>query len=289
MGANQSAPAPKPKAAKKQQAQPQTDAQARMFNQPQGLRPGEEHTPQPKQVSRTEQLKANTVQQSERDRQAKISNVQDTAAALDTKAKLFQMRIDAEMAKAKECIAKNDKMGAQRALVRKNAIEKQLNNLRTQCGMLDVQTLNIEAAETTAQFVKATKEANDAMTSLNQEVNPDEMEKVLEDQADIVATAQETQDIINQNAALMGLAGNDADINAELEAMMAQNADEEALKIEEALSKPAETATPAAGSASQALPAAPAAAAVPASAPAAPAKEAGVDKELAELMATLGA
>lgn len=147
----------------------------------------------------------------------------------------YHVRIENEVAKAKECLRKNDKHGATMALKRKKMLLAKTEMLENNYLQIQEHILDLESLQTTTETFTAMKEAARAQKTAMSKHNVDKVEDMMADLTDAKQTMQEVQDAFESYGTLKD--GIDEDELAdELAAMEEEEFNEELLRPVEGIS-----------------------------------------------------
>jgi charged multivesicular body protein 4A/B len=193
---------------------------------------------------------------------------------MEKRRELLEKQVAAQLAKAKEYLAKGNKPSAQLALKRKAMIQKQLETVENNITRLGEQKIMLEDAAGTAQTVAALKYGADAQRATMAEFKIEKVDKIMDEVQEAAEMAAEVQ-----SALALPLGPAAALDEDELEAELAEL---EAEEQEKELLRPAPIPSGAVPTERYELPA------VPTGRPGVPAQKTTED-ELAELEAELAA
>ncbi|KAI8113600.1 hypothetical protein M9435_003598 [Picochlorum sp. BPE23] len=147
----------------------------------------------------------------------------------------YHVRIENEVARAKECLRKNDKHGATMALKRKKMLLAKTEMLENNYLQIQEHILDLESLQTTTETFTAMKEAARAQKTAMSKHNVDKVEDMMADLTDAKQTMQEVQDAFESYGTLKD--GIDEDELAdELAAMEEEEFNEELLRPVEGIS-----------------------------------------------------
>eukprot|EP00842_Homolaphlyctis_polyrhiza_P001748 jgi/Hompol1/2574/HPOL_006055-RA len=140
---------------------------------------------------------------------------------------ILQAVLDRELAIAKEQLLKNNHHAARLALAKKKYQERLLTQLATQLMTLEQLTLSIEYAMVEQQVVDGLRLGTNVLQQLNRETKIEDVERLMDDTADAIAYQ-------NEIASAMGSTlseEDEADIMAQLDALVEQEANEQIIDM----------------------------------------------------------
>ena len=141
----------------------------------------------------------------------------------------YHVRIENEVAKAKECLRKNDKHGATMALKRKKLLMAKTEGLENNYLQIQEHILDLESLQTTTETFTAMKEAARAQKTAMSKHNVDKVEDMMADLSEAKQTMQEVQDAFDTYGTLRdGI--DDDELADELAAMEEEELNEELLR-----------------------------------------------------------
>jgi len=158
---------------------------------------------------------------------AALEKLQAAADAMLKKKEFYEKRADNEVAKAKDCLRKNNKSGASLALRRKKMILAKVDGLETSYFQLQDQILELESVQTTTEVFAAMKQAASAQKKVLAKHNPDKVEKVMDDLHDNRDTMRDIQDAMGE---YQGAEIDEQELEDELAALEAEEMEGELLE-----------------------------------------------------------
>jgi len=161
--------------------------------------------------------------------QTAVSKMREHMNAMEKRSAFLQKKIDAETANAKARLQKKDKRGAMMALKKKKLFEKEQDQLSQSTLNLEQQVAMLEQANMSAATVDVMKVGAAAQKQLQKSLNPDVVEDVMDDIQEVQDDMQEVNDILAQP--LGGDVMDDADLEAEFEAINEEILDEQLMEI----------------------------------------------------------
>ncbi|GJT31057.1 vacuolar protein sorting-associated protein 32 homolog 2 [Tanacetum coccineum] len=164
------------------------------------------------------------------DHVATTEKLSETLRSLETKEKLLQKKIAAELEKAKAFTKANNKRAAIQCLKRKKLYEQQLEHIVNSQWRIHEQITMIESAKCTTDTVVALRTGAGAMKKMQKEMKINDVDKTMDE---INAQSENLKQIQEAIAApISGQEFDEADLEAELEEL-------EGLELEEQLLQPA--------------------------------------------------
>eukprot|EP00735_Rhodelphis_limneticus_P001991 TRINITY_DN12731_c0_g1::TRINITY_DN12731_c0_g1_i1::g.28704::m.28704 TRINITY_DN12731_c0_g1::TRINITY_DN12731_c0_g1_i1::g.28704 ORF type:complete len:223 (-),score=27.09,sp/P0C0A3/CHMP6_MOUSE/41.80/2e-37,Snf7/PF03357.16/4e-40,Snf7/PF03357.16/2.4e+03,PIG-S/PF10510.4/0.0013,PIG-S/PF10510.4/2e+03,Orthopox_A47/PF06334.6/0.0023,YliH/PF10799.3/0.076,DUF1269/PF06897.7/50,DUF1269/PF06897.7/2.5,MutS_III/PF05192.13/8.8 TRINITY_DN12731_c0_g1_i1:408-1076(-) len=107
--------------------------------------------------------------------------------------------LEHEDEKARELLKQGKRDRARLELKRKRYLEQQLSKLDEQMFSLENLVSSIETAQMNAKVLEGIKAGNEALKSIQQSMSIDEVEKVMEEAADLQADSHEIGEILSRN------------------------------------------------------------------------------------------
>jgi charged multivesicular body protein 4 len=138
--------------------------------------------------------------------------------------------VENEVAKAKDCLARNDKKGAMLALKRKKMVMVKLDALENNYLQIQEHILDLESLQTTTETFSAMKEAAKAQKSAMAKHNVDTVHDVLDDLQEVKDNVQAIQDAMETSSGLYSGEIDDTELEDELAALEEEDLNAELLK-----------------------------------------------------------
>lgn len=146
------------------------------------------------------------------------------------KKEFYERRVENEVAKAKDCLARNDKKGAMLALKRKKMVTVKLDALENDYLQIQEHILDLESLQTTTETFSAMKEAAKAQKSAMAKHNVDTVHDVLDDLQEVKDNVQAIQDAMETSSGLYSGEIDDTELEDELAALEEEDLNAELLK-----------------------------------------------------------
>ncbi|KAG9390495.1 Snf7 [Carpediemonas membranifera] len=141
---------------------------------------------------------------------------------MSTSNMMWEKRIEAEKARARELIRKDDRANAQLALRRARQFEHMVNRTTAMMGNLETIQMGIQSAQQSAIFVDTLTVAKKELDTAAKTIDTDKVQDMMDDMADKMDEINATTELLSED---MGM-GMDLDVGDELAALEAELATE---------------------------------------------------------------
>jgi charged multivesicular body protein 4A/B len=163
---------------------------------------------------------------------ASVQKLRETVDLLDKRAAYIQKKMDAEVAQAKDHMAKKNKRAALACLKRKKTYEAQLEKVWAQRHTVETQMMTLEDSVATVDTLSAMKTGSAAMKSIHKKTKIDDVDNLMDDIADQQDQADEISQALTQS--IGGEFIDEDDLEAELGDLMDEAAQEELMGLDSA-------------------------------------------------------
>ncbi|KAG9392886.1 hypothetical protein J8273_5698 [Carpediemonas membranifera] len=143
---------------------------------------------------------------------------------MNTSNMMYQKKVDAEKARARELMRKGDRTNAQLALRRARQFEQMVNRTTAMMGNLETIQMGIQSAQQSAMFVDTLKVAKKELDTAAKTIDADKVQDMMDDMADKMDEINATTELLSEDMG-MGM-GMDLDVGDELAALEAELATE---------------------------------------------------------------
>jgi hypothetical protein len=128
---------------------------------------------------------------------ANIQNVQEKIALIEKKLDFLDTKVENERKLAKQCLNRNDQVGAKSHLVSSRQHQKQIKTLNAHRNNLQQMAISLETAQDNTEFVKTTKQMNDVLRKTT--MNADQVDDIIADAAEAQQMVNEVTDLTSQS------------------------------------------------------------------------------------------
>jgi len=156
-----------------------------------------------------------------------IIKLREMITVLEKKEKYLQLKVDQELAIARENATKN-KRAALMALKRKRQYENEIGKINGTMTTLETQVMTIENANVNLEALNAMKAGSDAMKSIHGSINIDKVDDTMDDIREQMDLANEVSSAISQPVGF-GIEFDEDELNNELEALEQEEMDNKLL------------------------------------------------------------
>ncbi|CAD7928159.1 unnamed protein product [Amoebophrya sp. A120] len=155
-----------------------------------------------------------------------IKRLRGDIEALEKRRKYMDAQVAELEESVRDKVRKKDKNGAKMALLRKQALTKNAQQIDNQILTLENQCLQLENATTNMTAVRAMEQGLAMQKKIAQDMNADKVEQLFDDLAEQNDFSNEVSDLFAQNADQIG---GDMDLDEELDQLSAQLLEEDLL------------------------------------------------------------
>eukprot|EP01129_Flabellula_baltica_P005852 TRINITY_DN2145_c0_g1_i1.p1 TRINITY_DN2145_c0_g1~~TRINITY_DN2145_c0_g1_i1.p1 ORF type:complete len:214 (-),score=56.75 TRINITY_DN2145_c0_g1_i1:138-779(-) len=170
-----------------------------------------------------------------------IEKLRDTSEMIAKRCTYLETRIEKEKMNAKRLAQKGDRNGAMHSLKIKKALENQMQQFNGTRFTLEQQILAIESGTLIYNIVNVMAESNRTMSSLNRNMDQDDVADILDDITDQI---QITQDIGDTLSSPIGQSFDDYELENELDALMNEDLEVEFNRVPDIPQQQPTVATP---------------------------------------------
>lgn len=127
-----------------------------------------------------------------------IDKMKETLEILEKRESLLNKKIDIEVKKAKELLAKKNKQGALLCMKKKKTYEEQLTRLGNQKLSLENMIMKMEEATIDMETLDAQRQGADSLKKIYGKNGIDKIDKQIDEIRDVMDTANEISNVVSQ-------------------------------------------------------------------------------------------
>ncbi|KAI8871116.1 hypothetical protein GQ42DRAFT_162228 [Ramicandelaber brevisporus] len=158
-----------------------------------------------------------------------IVKLRENIAMLEKREAHLQASIDKELRTARLNASRNRPV-ALAAIKRKKQLESQIEKIRGSHTTLDTLALHIEGANIHVETIKTIEQATDALKGIHKETTAAQVDTIMDDLQEQISVSNELSDAVS-NYQMFGIDVDDDELNAELDLLEQEQADQELLKV----------------------------------------------------------
>jgi len=165
-----------------------------------------------------------------------ITKMRETIEMLEKRENHLQNKINFELQEAKKFIAAKNKRAAMMCVKRKKAYEVQIEKMSGARMTIDAQLMAIEGASVSLDTMNVMKMGAQTMKSIHNNITIEDVDNTMEDIQEQMSIANEINEAISQP--LGGAEYDEDDLNAELDALVQEDLDQQFLNASAPVANP---------------------------------------------------